>query len=53
MCVYRLSSLSRSGTAGRQELESWEPEVGKSGCSNKSEEGGFSPLQVKLRLCFI
>lgn len=47
MCVYRLSSLSRSGTLGRRELGSWEPEVGKSGCSSRSAEDGYHLLQVK------
>lgn len=46
-CVFRLSSLSHFGTVGRPGLESWGPEVGKPGCSNKSEEGGCSPVQVQ------
>lgn len=44
--VSRLSSLSHFGTVGRPGLESWGPEDGKPGCSNKSEGVGYSPVQV-------
>lgn len=53
VCVYRLTSLSHSGTVEKPGLESWDPEAGKSGCSNKKGAGGYSPVKVKQPLPYL